>query len=152
MLNSQYLSPLKKLTSITIFNGVAFLLEAIFFANTFFKWYANKCNKRFIHFSYITFQCFATLHNLSLHFASFIHHLFCTDKQEYSLIPYCKTNALLSVSWLLLFLRYNIFCVDIIYKKRHTPKQKLQATPSTSALLQHSIQSYTCINTVSHNK
>ena len=28
------------------------------------------CNKRFIHYSYITFQGFASLHHLSLHFAS----------------------------------------------------------------------------------
>ena len=52
------------------------------------------------------------------------HYLFCTAQQEYSLIPYCKTNPLLSVSWLLLFLRYNVFCVEIIYKKRNHTQAK----------------------------
>jgi len=45
-------------------------------------------------------------------------------QQEYSLIPYCKTNPLLSVSQLLLCHRYNVFCVEIIYKKRNHTKEK----------------------------
>lgn len=88
------------------------------------------CNKRFIHSSSISLQRFATLPSTTLHFHSF-HHLFCTAQQEYSLIPYCKTNPLLSVSWLLLCQRYNVFCVEIIYKKRNHTQAK---APSTSAL------------------
>ena len=74
-------------------------------------------------FHFVTAFRFATLPSTTLHFHSF-HHLFCTAQQEYSLIPYCKTNPLLSVSWLLLCLRYNVFCVEIIYKKRYHTQAK----------------------------